>query len=42
MITNEETTQSGFCQEDGNSRGYILTGEHQEGLRLSKRVMIKI
>lgn len=42
MITNEETTQSGFYQEDENNQSYILTQKHQQGLHLNKRlIMIK-
>lgn len=42
MTTTEETTQSGFYQEDGNSHGYILM-EKLQGWPLSKRViMVKI
>lgn len=42
MTTTEETSQSGFYQEDGNSHGYILM-EKLQGWPLSKRViMVKI
>ena len=40
MITSEKTTQSSFHQEDGNSHGHTLTEKHQQGLYLSKRVML--